>query len=126
MKKYHVEKIGTIGVWVAALSCPACFPALISLVSVMGLSFLSAFESIAINYLLPFFALVVLIANLYSWFNHQNHLRGLLNISSPILILLVLYVFWEFAFSKSVFYVTLFLMSLVAIIDVVKPISKRG
>ena len=32
-----LDKIGTIGVWIAALSCPACFPAHISLVSVMGL-----------------------------------------------------------------------------------------
>jgi|ETN07SMinimDraft_1059922.scaffolds.fasta_scaffold124164_2 mercuric ion transport protein len=119
-----LDKIGTIGVWIAALSCPACFPALISLVSVMGLGFLSAFESIAINYLLPFFTLAVLITNLFSWFNHKNNLRGLLSVLSPIIILLVLYAFWEFSFSRQVFYVALFLMPLVAIIDVIKPISK--
>jgi mercuric ion transport protein len=48
--KGKLDKIGTIGVWVAALSCPACFPALISLGSVMGLGFLSVFEGIAITY----------------------------------------------------------------------------
>jgi mercuric ion transport protein len=66
-----------------------------------------------------------LIANLYSWFNHKNNLRGLLNISSPIIILLVLYAFWEYSFSRQVFYGALFLMPLVAIIDVIKPIAKR-
>tara|TARA_B100000809_G_C14640010_1_gene351878 strand:- start:33 stop:425 length:393 start_codon:yes stop_codon:yes gene_type:complete len=124
--KSKLDKIGTLGVWVAALSCPACFPALISLGSVMGLGFLSVFESIAITYLLPFFSLVVLMANLYSWFNHKNNLRGLLNISSPIVILFVLYAFWEFSLSRQFFYVALFLMPLVAIIDVVKPIPKRS
>lgn len=123
--KGKLDKIGTIGVWVAALSCPACFPALISLGSVMGLGFLSVFEGIAITYLLPFSSVVVLIANLYSWFNHKNNLRGLLNISSPIIILLVLYAFWEYSFSRQVFYGALFLMPLVAIIDVIKPIAKR-
>ena len=54
MKRFHTDKIGTVGIWIAALSCPACFPAFISLASVMGLGFLSVFESIAINYLLPF------------------------------------------------------------------------
>ena len=44
-----LDKIGTTGVWVAALSCPACFPALGSLVSLLGLGFLSAFEGFAIN-----------------------------------------------------------------------------
>ena len=123
--KGKLDKIGTIGVWVAALSCPACFPALISLGSVMGLGFLSVFEGIAITYLLPFFSLVVLITNLYSWFTHKDNLRGVLNTLSPIIILLVLYVFWEFPVSRQFFYVALFLMPLVAIIDVIKPISKR-
>ena len=125
MKRFHTDKIGTVGIWIAALSCPACFPAFISLASVMGLGFLSVFESIAINYLLPFFTLVVLVSNLYSWFNHKNHLRGFLNTTSPFVIFLVLYVFWEFAFSRTIFYVALLLMSFVAIIDVIKPISKR-
>ena len=27
--KIKLDKIGTLGIWIAALSCPACFPALI-------------------------------------------------------------------------------------------------
>ena len=120
-----LDKIGTLGVWVAALSCPACFPALISLVSVMGLGFLSAFESIAINYVLPLFTILILVSNLYSWYNHRNNLRGLISVFNPILILLILSVFWEFSVSRQLFYVALVLMPLVAILDLIKPASIR-
>ena len=52
--KFQLDKIGTLGVWLAALSCPVCFPALGVLVSLLGLGFLSAFEVIAITVLLPY------------------------------------------------------------------------
>ena len=120
---FKLDKIGTLGVWVAALSCPACFPALISLVSVMGLGFLSAFESIAISYLLPFFTVLILLSNLYSWYHHGNSFRGLISVFNPILILLILYVFWEFSVSRQLFYVALVLMPLVAILDLIRPVS---
>ncbi|HIB25014.1 MAG: organomercurial transporter MerC [SAR324 cluster bacterium] len=123
--KIKLDNVGTLGVWVAALSCPACFPALISLASALGLGFLSTFEGIAINYLLPFFALLVLLSNLYSWYQHRNHFRGLISVFSPVLILFVLYVFWVFSWSRQLFYIVLFLMPLVAIFDLVKPAATR-
>lgn len=123
--KIKLDNVGTLGVWVAALSCPACFPALISLASALGLGFLSTFEGIAINYLLPFFALLVLLSNLYSWYQHRNHFRGLISVFSPVLILFVLYVFWMFSWSRQLFYIVLFLMPLVAIFDLVKPAATR-
>ena len=123
--KIKLDNVGTLGVWVAALSCPACFPALISLASALGLGFLSTFEGIAINYLLPFFALLVLLSNLYSWYQHRNHFRGLISVFSPVLILFVLYVFWVFSWSRQLFYIVLFLMPLVAIFDLVKPTATR-
>jgi mercuric ion transport protein len=119
--KIKLDKIGTLGIWIAALSCPACFPALISIVSALSLGFLSTFEGIAINYLLPFFTLIVLLSNIYSWYQHRNHFRGLLSVLSPILILLVLYIFWTFSWSRQLFYITLFLMPIVAIFDLIKP-----
>jgi mercuric ion transport protein len=123
--KIKLDNVGTLGVWVAALSCPACFPALISLASALGLGFLSTFEGIAINYLLPFFALLVLLSNLYSWYQHRNHFRGLISVFSPVLILFVLYVFWVFSWSRQLFYIVLFLMPLVAIFDLVKPAATK-
>lgn len=123
--KIKLDNVGTLGVWVAALSCPACFPALISLASALGLGFLSTFEGIAINYLLPFFTLLVLLSNLYSWYQHRNHFRGLISVFSPVLILFILYVFWVFSWSRQLFYIVLFLMPLVAIFDLVKPAATR-
>ena len=123
--KIKLDNVGTLGVWVAALSCPACFPALISLASALGLGFLSTFEGIAINYLLPFFALLVLLSNLYSWYQHRNHFRGLISVFSPVLILFILYVFWVFSWSRQLFYIVLFLMPLVAIFDLVKPAATK-
>ena len=123
--KIKLDNVGTLGVWVAALSCPACFPALISLASALGLGFLSTFEGIAINYLLPFFALLVLLSNLYSWYQHRTHFRGLISVFSPVLILFILYVFWMFSWSRQLFYIVLFLMPLVAIFDLVKPAATR-
>ena len=123
--KIKLDNVGILGVWVAALSCPACFPALISLASALGLGFLSTFEGIAINYLLPFFALLVLLSNLYSWYQHRNHFRGLISVFSPVLILFILYVFWVFSWSRQLFYIVLFLMPLVAIFDLVKPAATR-
>ena len=66
-----LDKVGTTGVWIAALSCPMCFPALGSIVSSLGLGFLFVFERIAINFLLPMFASFVLLINLYAWYQHQ-------------------------------------------------------
>ena len=117
-----LDKIGTTGVWVAALSCPACFPALGSLVSLLGLGFLSAFEGFAINVLLHMFASIVLLINLYAWYQHQNHLRGGLSVLSPILILLVLYPLWEYSWSTYMFYGAISLMLTVSILDLVKPV----
>ena len=54
---------GTIGAIIAAMSCTACFPALASLASALGLGFLSQFEGVSIRYILPLFALIGLAAN---------------------------------------------------------------
>jgi mercuric ion transport protein len=50
-----LDKVSSGVVWIAALSCTGCFPALGSLGSVLGLGFLSTFEGIAVNTLLPIF-----------------------------------------------------------------------
>ena len=117
-----LDKVGTTGVWIAALSCPMCFPALGSIVSSLGLGFLFVFERIAINFLLPMFASFVLLINLYAWYQHQNHLRGILSVLSPILILLILYPLWKYSWSVYMFYMAIGLMLGVSILDLVKPV----
>ena len=51
-----LDKDGFGGVIIAALSCAACFPGLGALASTVGVGFLSLFEGVEINKLLPLFA----------------------------------------------------------------------
>ncbi|PWK47313.1 organomercurial transporter MerC [Pleionea mediterranea] len=119
-----VDKLGIFGVWLAALSCTACFPALGTVASLLGLGFLSSLEGIAINYLLPILALVVLLANSLSWYNNRQHIRGVLGVSGPLAILTTLYLFWSAHWSTYLFYLGLSLMLLTSIIDMYRWFNK--
>lgn len=77
---------GTVGSIIAAMSCTACFPALASFASALGLGFLSQFEGISIHYILPLFALVGLVANVIGG-RRRGLLRMLLGIIGPLLVL---------------------------------------
>lgn len=78
---------GTIGAIIAAMSCTACFPALASLASALGLGFLSQFESISIHYILPLFALIGLAANVIGGLRRRSWVRIALGIIGPLLVL---------------------------------------
>lgn len=119
-----LDKVGSGGVWIAALSCTACFPALGSLASALGLGFLSHFEGIAVNTLLPIFATLALIVNVYNWYKNQNHLRGALSVFGPIAVLLTLYPLWQYDCSTYLFYLGICLMVVMSILDIVKPIKE--
>jgi len=77
----------TIGAIIAAMSCTACFPALASLASALGLGFLSEFESISIHYILPLFALIGLAANVIGGRRRRGWVRMVLGITGPLLVL---------------------------------------
>ena len=77
----------TIGAIVAAMSCTACFPALASLASALGLGFLSQFEGISIRYILPLFALIGLAANVIGGLRRGSWVRMVLGIIGPLLVL---------------------------------------
>lgn len=68
------------------MSCTACFPALASLASALGLGFLNQFESISIHYLLPLLALVGLAANVIGG-RGTDWVRTVLGIVGPLLVL---------------------------------------
>jgi mercuric ion transport protein len=116
------DKLSSGGVWLAALSCAACFPALGSLASALGLGFLSQFEGIAINTLLPVFSTLALIANLYGWYKNRKLIRGVLSILGPIAVLLTLYPLWQYGWSSYLFYAGISLMVFMSILDIVKPV----
>ena len=78
---------GTIGAIIAAMSCTACFPALASLASALGLGFLGQFEGSSIRYVLPLFALVGLAANVIGGLRRRGRVRMVLGIVGPLLVL---------------------------------------
>lgn len=119
-----MDKVGSAGMWMAALSCTACFPALGSLASALGLGFLSAFEGIAINTLLPIFATLALAVNCYNWYKHKHPIIGILSIAGPIAVLLTLYPFWQYFWSTYLFYCGISLMVIMSLLDIVKPVKE--
>ncbi len=106
-----IEKIGSIGAFLAASACPVCFPMLAVVGSIVGLGILKPFEGI-VFILFQFFVFLALIGNILSFMNHRNVLALLIGIAGPVLILFALYV----KFINAVLYVGLFglLASLVA------------
>lgn len=121
MFKQLIEKIGTAGTWLSALSCAACFPLLGSIASAVGLGFLAQFEGVVINTLLPIFATVALTGNAYNWWKHKRHVRGVLSVVAPIAVLLTLYPLWQYGWSTHLFYASLLLMLVMSLIDMFKP-----
>lgn len=118
------EKFGSIGAIVAAMGCASCFPILGSLGATLGLGFLAQFEGVFINKLLPIFAVIALISVVVSWVSHKQHIRGLLGIAGPLMVLATLYLFWTASWSTYMFYFALALMLSVALWDFVSPPHK--
>ena len=118
------DKTGSVGAVVAAMGCASCFPAIASLGASIGLGFLSQFEGLFINTLLPIFAIVALVANLLSAWSHRRVGRMLFGIAGPCMVLATLYLFWAENWSTYMFYVGLAVMLVVSIWDIVSPPQK--
>ena len=116
-----VDKVGSVGALVSAMGCAACFPALASLGASIGLGFLSAYEGVFINMLLPVFAIIVLVSNLFAWVSHRDYIRLIWGLLGPSMVLATLYLFWTDNWSTYMFYMGLVLMIAVSIWDIVSP-----
>ena len=116
-----IEKAGSVGALVSAMGCAACFPALASLGASIGLGFLSAYEGVFINKLLPLFAIIVLMSNLAAWVSHRNYIRLSWGFLGPLMVLATLYLFWTDNWSTYMFYTGLVLMLAVSIWDIISP-----
>ena len=103
----------------------ACFPALRSLASALGLGFFSHFEGIAVNTLLPIFASLELLVNLYNWHKNKNHTRAVFSILGPVAVLLTLYPLWLYDWSTYLFYFGICLMVVMSVLDIVKPVREQ-
>jgi len=118
------EKTGSVGAIVSAMGCAACFPAIASLGASVGLGFLSEFEGLFINTLLPIFAVIALVANLLTAWSHRRIGRTLFEITGPSMVLATLYLFWTDNWSSYMFYVGLAFMLAASIWDIASPPRK--
>lgn len=118
------DKSGSFGVLTATMGCASCFPAMGSLGATIGLGFLHQYEGVFINTLLPVFAAIALVANVFSFFNHKIWYRGLLGIAGPIMVLLTMYPLWKYNWSTYLLYAGIVLMLAVSLWDICSPTKK--
>lgn len=115
------DKAGSFGAIVSAAGCASCFPAIASLGATMGLGFLSQYEGLFINTLLPVFAVIALVANVLSAWSHRRPVRFLFGITGPSMVLATLYLFWTDNWSTYMFYAGLVMMLAVSVWDIASP-----
>ncbi len=119
------DKISSFGAVLSAMGCAMCFPAIASLGGVLGLSFLSQWEWDLIGIYLPAFAWIALALNAIGYFSHKQILRSLLGMIGPVLLLLSLYPFFQYAWSTYVTYSALGIMVAASIFDFISPANRR-
>jgi mercuric ion transport protein len=119
------DKIGSLGALISAMGCAMCFPAIASLGAAVGLGFLSQWEGLFINILLPLFAWIVLVLNGLGWFSHRQWHRSVLGMTGPALLLLSLYPLFQYGWSTYVTYSALGLMVGVSLWDIFSQANKR-
>lgn len=114
------NKAGGLGAIVSAMGCGACFPALASFGSAIGLGFLSRYEGLFITVLLPLFASLALLANALGWLKHRKWHRSVGGMVGPVIVLVA-----TFTMAEKLLYVGLAAMVAVSIWDFVSPASRR-
>jgi len=119
------DKTGALGSIVSAMGCAACFPAIASLGAAIGLGFLSKYEGLFLNELLPLFAAIALLANALGWFSHRQWRRSVLGVIGPAIVLAAMYLFFGQEWTDKLLYAGLAFMVAVSIWDLVSPANLR-
>ena len=124
-----IDKAGVIGTIIGSFSCAMCFPSAASLGGTVGLGFLSQWEDLFVDWLIPIFAIVALLANLAGWFSHHQWHRTLLGAIGPVMVLIgvfgLIHHFLVRDLARGIFYAGLVVMFLAAIWDMVNPANRR-
>lgn len=119
------DKSGALGALISTMGCAMCFPALASIGAAIGLGFLSQWEGLFVNTLLPLFAWIALGANALGWLSHRQWHRSIIGMIGPAIVLLSLYPWFQYGWSTWTLYGALALMLGVAVWDLVSPAHRR-
>ena len=119
------DKSGALGAIGSTMGCAMCFPAMASIGAAIGLGFLSQWEGLFLNTLLPLFAWIALGANALGWVSHRQWHRSLTGMVGPVIVLLSLYPWFQYGWSTWTLYGGLALMLGVAVWDLVSPAHRR-
>ncbi len=119
------ENLGAFGALISAMGCAMCFPAIAGLGGLIGLGFLSQWEGVFLNTLLPAFAWLMLVLQVLGWFAHRQWWRSLLGMVGPVLLLLSLYPWFRYGWSTWVTYGALAWMVIFSIWDLLWPANRR-
>lgn len=119
------EKAGSFGALVSAMGCAMCFPAIASLGAAIGLGFLSQWEGLFVNTLLPLFAWLALLINALGWLSHRQWHRSGLGMLGPTILLLSLYPWFQYRWSSYATYTGIALMLAVSLWDLFSPANRR-
>ncbi len=120
------DKAGSVGTVVSAMACGICFPALASLGSAIGLSFLQQYEGLFVSTLLPAFSALALLANALGWRRHRQWHRSLLGMAGPVIVIVGGVWLLGTAWMRPLVYTGIVLMAGVSIWDLAKPARRCG
>lgn len=112
MKWGFVEKIGSVGAFLAALACPACFPMLATVGAALGLGVLLPFEGIVFS-AFRILVLIALVGNLLAYWKHKSLIPLLVGVASPVAVLFTISIHWN----ASVLYAGLFGLLLASVLN---------
>ena len=114
VKLNFFDKLGTVGAFLAAASCPVCFPLLGVAGTALGLGFLRPFEGV-LMYVFQILVFIALIGNIFAFANHRRVIPLLIGIVSPGAI------FWAFyiQFNYGLVYTGLFGLAVASVLNYV-------